>query len=620
MKKIKKIFFCALICVSFLGIGECQAQSPAQKFETLRTEYRTKKAQGYDVSEAEALFPELRQAIQRKDAERARELLDVLEHKLANVPVSKSGAAEVAMAPPPAKGDMSSLFDRLRKFGRIKRDTPFVFGDEYANPGLASYYKSLGTTFTRIPELGWDRVEPNAPKNGKHNYDFSLLDIFILAYQENGYQDFHMVVKPNAEWACDIPPTGCVRAAAPPGYPIKKEHEKDLYDFIYNLVERYDNDGENDMPGLLRPVTYYEIMSEAQHTAQFCVGSASRVNEYKKILKICHSALKAANPEAKIVLAGLTMEQVFRGFPSKEESSRRMDCMGQWLKDFPNQVKFIKEVVQLTDYYDIVEIHYLDDMFQVYGFMQWLRDDLKIKKPIWIGDAFPIQSVLPDKHSCAPVEFSLGRQIFSGVDSVATRKYSSRGAVTLEDNTIDEWYRQEHATSLVKRVVFATHSGFEGIMMGNTYDWIAWRSSPHLTDTAWMGLVEVNDARINIHNYKKFRVLAKRPAFVAYQTLIKKINGFTEVDRVDIKDGVFMYEYVVNGERKFVMWTEDLVNDCPICESTEDATATVDISSILAKSEVKVTHLVTSTDQASPKTETLSSEKLALTEAPIIVE
>ena len=43
-------------------------------------------------------------------------------------------------------------------------------------------------------------------------------------------------------------------------------------------------------------------------------------------------------------------------------------------------LRFIKEALKLPDYYDIVEIPYLDDMYQAYGFMQWLRDELNVNR------------------------------------------------------------------------------------------------------------------------------------------------------------------------------------------------------------------------------------------------
>jgi len=60
------------------------------------------------------------------------------------------------------------------------------------------------------------------------------------------------------------------------------------------MVERYDGDGVEDMPGLKYPVLYYEVLNEPiQHNPE------EEVEKYVYILKKSYEAIKEANSSAK---------------------------------------------------------------------------------------------------------------------------------------------------------------------------------------------------------------------------------------------------------------------------------------------------------------------------------
>ena len=219
------------------------------------------------------------------------------------------------------------LFDASLKLLKGKPDTiispsqtsKFIFGDEYAHPDLAQYYSQLGTRWTKISDVNWSSIEPQAPQNKKHSYDWSRLDAIISAYQEAKYHDFHIVLKPDAPWATQSTSSRAdkISVITHPSYPLKPGFENDYYAWVYDLAERYDFDGAADMPGLKGAVTYFEIMSEPQHAGYFAVGKLDRAQEYKKILQLSHQAVKEANPQAKIILAGITFGEVFDNNPSE---------------------------------------------------------------------------------------------------------------------------------------------------------------------------------------------------------------------------------------------------------------------------------------------------------------
>ncbi len=75
------------------------------------------------------------------------------------------------------------------------------------------------------------------------------------------------------------------------------------FDYVYHIVERYDGDGTDDMPGLVRPVRYFEIGNEVDNP-EFSHGLT--IADYvKKRLIPAYKAAKAANPNAVILNSGL---------------------------------------------------------------------------------------------------------------------------------------------------------------------------------------------------------------------------------------------------------------------------------------------------------------------------
>ncbi len=152
--------------------------------------------------------------------------------------------------------------------------------------------------------------------------------------------------------------------------------------FVEKVVERYDGDGNDDMPalrqsgpGLKTPVKYWEIMNEpemqggsvggAGEDLKFFVGSSQ---DYLAILKTSYEAIKRADPEAKVAHAGMAgIQDNFKGF---------------WNPVF---------AAGAGNYFDIANIHTIstdeqrEDLF-VIKFKKYLEKYGIKDKPIWITE------------------------------------------------------------------------------------------------------------------------------------------------------------------------------------------------------------------------------------------
>lgn len=147
-------------------------------------------------------------------------------------------------------------------------------------------------------------------------------------------------------------------------------------EFIGKVVERYDGDGVDDMPNLKTPVKYWEVLNEpsmqggslggAGEDLKFFVGTSK---EYFEILKTSYEAIKKADPDAKVLHAGMAgMHKNFVDF---------------WTPIFE---------LGAGKYFDIANIHSIsttektEDLF-VIRFKRFLKKFGLEDKPIWVTEA-----------------------------------------------------------------------------------------------------------------------------------------------------------------------------------------------------------------------------------------
>ena len=167
------------------------------------------------------------------------------------------------------------------------------------------------------------------------------------------------------------------------------------YDYVYHVVERYDGDGLNDMSGLIRPVSYFEVGNEVDYirTNDSRHGYLSPEDYVEKRLIPAYNAAKAANKDAIIMGSGLGMGSDLYGNDGQEFNTMYLDAM------YDNITK--NGGNKNNNYYmDKIAIHYyakpnaefdknikkVDDVIHKYE----NRD-----KPIWITEFYPLTEIGP---------------------------------------------------------------------------------------------------------------------------------------------------------------------------------------------------------------------------------
>ena len=208
----------------------------------------------------------------------------------------------------------------------------------------------------------WNKIEKE-----QGNFYWQEADEYVI-YAQNHNQMILATIWPYANWEQKV----CKRkkARSPFGKRFSKYLSKpcsmeNYKIFLINLVDRYDGDGNNDMPGLTKPIIHWEIMNEPEFK-MFFKGTKE---DFVEIFNFSSKLIKSKQKDAVIVMAG---------------------AAGM----FPENKKYWNSVLpKIKDNFDIANIHHIstpeggcDKEFWVDEFAALLKSN-NINKPIWLTEA-----------------------------------------------------------------------------------------------------------------------------------------------------------------------------------------------------------------------------------------
>ncbi len=434
----------------------------------------------------------------------------------------------------------------------------FTIAVEYAILGLAQAYATTGVSYAKIQDayVIWGNIEP---KPGQ--YDWGPLDALIREYQQAGFTGLQMDLAALSPWASSRQPS-----LTDPGDTFPKAEYLNAYaDYVSAVVERYDGDGVDDMPGLLYPIHDYGI--EREFTG-YWPGS---VEEYVRLLKIAYPAIKSADPQANVLLVGLLMADVFDGNPSQAEINRRLAQTPRYMR---KSVPEIQTILAACDAYDIVDFHALGNYTEIPLTAAWIRDQLRTdgcgSKSIWIGDAFPMSSLVGYGGFVPPVPFAPAT--LATRDSVVETLKSVADLAAPDHAAAQSWLYAETARTLTRKIVVSTGEGLLGINIGNLEDWKTGipaadiTSVPILGASLFMGMTDTTITNqtpggslpFNGQEWSKARKAGNpRPVYEALKLVVEKIGGFSSVEKMDLGTGVWAYHFATPTGPVWVLWYDD---------------------------------------------------------------
>lgn len=427
-----------------------------------------------------------------------------------------------------------------------------VLGIEYINPredypyqDLARIFAHIGIRATKLQSIDWEMVEPRKPRKGVHEYQWELIDNLIKTFQSEGYNNIHCVLQAASPWGVQEYRAKSWGESAflrnnPPSMPPKPEHWGDYTDFVRQVVERYDKDGTQDMPGLLYPIIHYEIETEAQGTFRW----RGSTGDYIKLLDTAYKAAKKADSKAQIILSGLFLGDVVR--EDEGETERRLAQIKDPVTDWKAVVQFNQEIFKRKDLFDIVEYHDLNDYKETYHAIKWIREQMKkngYSKPIWAGDACSVPTLHLGPVTPHPTPFGLvPREILKVLRDKRHPEYQEKL----------KWYRAEQANLVVKKTVAGMELGLSQINFGFFQD------HPKAYRFGGRFLTALMPAVLNwwIGGFLNAD-LQPYPVFYTYDLVIKKLRSASFVKRLDLGSDIYGFEFSTPNKPLYVLWSEE---------------------------------------------------------------
>lgn len=464
--------------------------------------------------------------------------------------------------------------------------------------------------WVNLTKLEWKVIERWPPRNGKHRYNWSDLDGAVRAWQRNGVH-IMLSLRFHSPWAT-APRTdkefvylgGLARALAlrTADYLPRPERMQDLREYARNLVERYDGDGTDDMPGLLYPVLHYQVGNE-YYNEVYWTGTA---DEYGVLLRAFRKGARAASSKVKIILSGIGFEKI-HGYYDRQMAPRTRTYVDRHLprvkprmrRFLARSVRFSRKTVAFHDAYDI-----LDARWPNHGIVARSRELLKEtgrpEKEVWSAEiycGFPLMEalVLPNWTLQAWPTPSRSQEYIRVLKNPKHRNFEE----------INRWYRGLQAAQVVKICMAALSAGSRRLMMG------------------WAVDVQNPLAPSTLSHHGLYSATFKKlwPAGHTYALTLRKLRQVTSVRRVSTAGkNVYLYRCLrKDGREVLVAFFDDHIgqnHDQP----TGETTATIAVGA----GRARVTQIIRRIGQSRAKTverKTAAGQlRLRLTEYPVFVE
>jgi len=496
----------------------------------------------------------------------------------------------------------------------------FTIAIEYGILGVAQSYQSTGVTYAKLQDVFamWGNIEPI-----RDQYSWGPTDAIVTEYQQAGFTGLQLDISALSPWAASKPPAAGNKGDAFP----KPEYLGDYAAFVKTLVERYDGDGLDDMPGLLYPIHDWGI--EREFTG-YWPGSAE---EYIQLLRTAYPAIKSADPQARVLLVALLMADVFDGDPNHSVLEKRLATPVDYMR---KSVSEIKTILAACDSYDMVDFHSLGNYTEIPPTTLWIREQLKAsgcpEKPIWIGDAFPMSGLVGYGGFVPPTPFS-PVTLATRDDMVALLKEMADPADDHHGQARD-WMYAETAINLVRKAVASAGEGLLGINLGNLEDWktglpaVDKITVPMLGASMFMGLTDTtittqipggNLPFNGVEWSKARRVGEHRPGFYALGLVTHQLQGFTSVTRLDLGKGVWVYRFERPQGPVWVLWYDDGSLVLPGMEPPQ-VTINLPFPGTIALLTLTPTRLGVAQPEVQSATALSGSLELILNSVPVFVE
>ncbi|HDZ61930.1 MAG TPA: hypothetical protein ENH40_02140 [Nitrospirae bacterium] len=274
--------------------------------------------------------------------------------------------------------------------------------------------------------------------------------------------------------------------------------------FISNMVERYDGDGKDDAPG--SPVIkYWQVQNEVD-------GSwGDTPQNYAVLLKTTYKAIKEADPEAKIGLAGVMTRAGFKKF-------------------YIPMFEHLNTIKDNSDnrYFDVFDFHWGG---AAGSYLKKSRRGSEVYLKEYVEE---IRSTLRKYNSEVPLWIT------------ETSSYSGQPETP---PNLPEQTEEIQAAELIKLYVYPLSLDIKKIFWVSLKEWGGFGGR---------GLGYFKKVGL-INNPKNEGMSHKKLSFYTYKKLIEKLGGvdLDNIQTIDLGENVYCYKFMKNGKFIYVLWYDD---------------------------------------------------------------
>lgn len=374
-----------------------------------------------------------------------------------------------------------------------------------------SNVQELGVQWIRFagPQgVVWDLVEPE-----KGRFDWSRYDrLFQETFKNN--VEMLITVKSFNSWDRGLERQKRSKKDKREKRSKKRERRKpgmpnDLKaysNFLQKMVERYDGDGKDDAPGATF-IRYWQIQNEVD-------GSwADTPQDYAVLLKTSYKAIKEADPDAQVVLAGVMSRGGFREFyvPMLEHLNK--------IKDNP-----------ADRYFDAFDFHWGG---AAGSYIKKYRRGVEVDLKQYIEE---IQSTLKKYNVEVPI----------WITEISTYSGHPESPPGLQEQP-----EETQAAELVKLYVYPLALGVKKVFWVSLKEWghFGGRKKGYFKK---VGLI--SNPRNDGDSHKKL-------AYYTYRMLIEKLGGvdLDKIQAINIGEDIYCYKFIKKKDVKFIyiLWHDD---------------------------------------------------------------
>ena len=341
--------------------------------------------------------------------------------------------------------------------------------------------------------------------------------------------------------------------------------------FVGKLVERYDDDGIDDMPGLKYPIRNWHLLEEYP---MIFIDADS----YIMLLKATTPMIKQAYPDARVILPGLAgnlaryyayMESFITDDDAGLVDGIKLSKLQIGIRYLGSKQAFERILRDGIDFYDAADLHLYEEKETFFdGKVAWLKNKLSSfgsSKPIWC--------------------------IEGGGPLKLTEAQYQAGDTTQGDPYFGWYTDKENAEFVVKLSVMAAADGIERNH---------WGLSATPPGAFWSG--PWNNMALATAD------LRLKPSYYDFKLMIRMLKDFTMVMDRSTSD-YRLFEFATGSGKCCVAWSR-----------SGDQTSINLQDAFSGEQSIKVTHLITDLAQGTtPTEETRSPASIPIDITPVFV-